>query len=126
MKTKIIEARVGPSLPTVVREVADKLIADDWVRYATGDDSSVFYILGVTAHDSDQNGEVDYPLLSVPRVGKVSIIGERQVHAQVVSVKSGDYYVRRWREQLESTGIDAHEIDRFLDLFDHGGDFSRS
>lgn len=124
MKMKTGTVKLGPSLPIVLRELADRLIADDWVRHATADDSSVFYTLGVTAHDADQNGDVDHLSLSVPRGGMVSVIGERQVHAQVASLKSGDHYVRRWRTSLENTGIDAREIDTFLAFFERGDDFS--
>jgi len=46
MKTKTVEAHLGPPLPRVLRELADKLIAGDWVRYATTDGSSAYYIAG--------------------------------------------------------------------------------
>jgi hypothetical protein len=124
MKTKTIKARLGPPLPTVLRELADKLIADDWVRHSTADDSSVYYLVGVKAHTADQEGQVEHLSLSVPLGGKVTVVGERQVHAQVASPKPGDFYLRRARQQLESTGIEPSEINAFLDLFERGEDFS--
>ncbi len=124
MKTKTIEARLGPPLPAVLRELADKLLADDWVRHATADDSSVYYIIGVKAHAADQGGQIEHLSFSVPPGGNVTVLGERQVHAQVASRKPEEYYLRRARKQLESTGIEPGEIDRFLDLFERGEDFS--
>jgi hypothetical protein len=124
MRTKTGEVRFGPPLPIVLCELTEKLIADDWARHATPDDGSVYYVLGVAAHDADQVGEPDHLSLSVPHGGQVSVIGEQQVHAQVASVKSPDYYVRQWRKPLEATGIDAREVETFLNAFERGDDFS--
>lgn len=124
MKTKKGTIRAGLPLSAVVREVADKLVADDWTRFATEDDTSVYYVLGLTAHDADRDGTADHLSLSIPSGAKVSVIGERQVHAQVASVKSGDYYVHRWKQSLAATGVDLREIDTFVDLVRQRADFT--
>lgn len=105
---KTIEAHFGPPLPTVLRELADKLIADGWVRHATADDSSVYYIIGVKAHAADQEGQLEHLSLSVPLGGRVTVVGERQVHAQVASRKSGDYYRRSSRRFMGSASGVRH------------------
>jgi len=78
----------------------------------------------VKAHAADQAGESEHLALFVPPGNQLTVVRERQVHAQVALRRPGDYYLRRARKQLESTGIASGEIDHFLELFERGDDFS--
>ncbi|MDO8677966.1 MAG: hypothetical protein Q7R30_05300 [Acidobacteriota bacterium] len=118
MKTKTITSGIGPALPAVLRELAEKLTADDWARWATDDDTSFYYILGMGAYTSEQDAEVDHLSLSIPGGRPISVVGERQVHAQVASSKPASYYLRQARSRLEATGIESGLVDRFLEFFD--------
>jgi hypothetical protein len=42
-----IEVRFpGPALPVVLRELVDRLCADDWYRLSTDDGSKFYYVVG--------------------------------------------------------------------------------
>jgi hypothetical protein len=46
------------------------------------------------------------------------VVGEHQVHAQVASVKAGDYYLRQAKSRLEVAGIESRLVDSFLERFE--------
>jgi hypothetical protein len=123
MKTKRIEAHRGPPLSTVLREVVERLVADDWVKYATDDGRSLYYVVGVKAQEADANG-LDHLSLFAPSGGNVTVVGERQLHSQVARPRPGEYYLQRAKTRLQSTGIESVEIERFLEMFERGEDFS--
>ena len=120
MSTKQIEFHGRLPLPSVLLELVTKLNADDWARWATEDGGSFYYILGMQAHIAEEMGGPDHTVLSVGSGRPVSVVGEHQVHAQVASLRTGDYFVRQARNRLEAAGIQSSQIDRFLDSLDKG------
>lgn len=119
MKTLSIESSGPLRLTIVLRELAETLIKDDWARWSTGDDTSFYYIVGMKAHQRDQDGD-HHLSLSIGNGRPVSVVGEHQVHAQVASLKGGEHYVRQARARLEAAGIEPVLIDRFLERFEAG------
>lgn len=109
------ETRPGPPLATVLRELADKLNADDWMRCSTSDDSSFYYIVGMQAHIADQEGRADHMSLSIPRRAPVAALSELRVHAQVASPKSSAYYVRQAMSRLVRCGVDPIPMAKFVE-----------
>lgn len=103
-------APLGP----VLREIIDRLVADDWVRCATDDESSVYYIIGARAHDDEQTGGPAHMSLSIPSQAPTSILGEHQVHGQVASNRSSAYYINRAVAVLVRYGVDHDLVADFV------------
>ena len=74
MPVKKGSTRRGPPLTSVLPEIAAKLAADDWMRCATPDDKSFYYIVGMKAHIDEHEGGADHMSLSVPQGASVSVL----------------------------------------------------
>ena len=103
-----------PPLGPVLQEIAGLLVADDWTRCATDDDSSVYYIVGMRAHEAERSGDANHMSLSAPRRAPVSTLGEYQAHGQVAGARSLDYYTRRAASTLIAAGVDRELLNRFI------------
>ena len=121
MNPKKIETRTGLPLTTVLRELVDKLNADDWARWATSDDASFYYVIGMDAWIAEDQEGLEHLCMSVGR-GKqpISVIGEQLTHAKVASTRAADYYLAQARRRLEASGITAAQVEAFLVAFPDG------
>lgn len=114
MQIKQASIKPDPPLGPVLQEIASLLVADDWMRCATADDSSFYYIVGMTAHEAERSGGPDHMCLSVPHSAPVSTLGEYQAHGQVAAPRSLDYYTRRAASTLVASGVDRELLNRFI------------
>lgn len=102
-----------PLLPRVLREIAEKLIADDWFRMETQDGSHSYYIVGARAYDGEMRGELSFTTCCIvsPRTD-VGPLGEYIARSQT----AGEHrdYLKHARKRLEREGVSPGAIDRFL------------
>jgi hypothetical protein len=114
METKQVTVRPDPPLGPVLQEIVRSLLADDWMRCATADDSSVYYIVGMKAHELERGGGPNHMSLAVPSARPVSTLGEYQAHSQVAARRSFDYYTRRAASTLIHAGVDRAVLRQFI------------
>jgi len=53
-------------LPVVLKEIAERLLLDDWYRVSTVDRARKYYIVGCADQAADLEGEVDFSRLEFP------------------------------------------------------------
>ena len=102
----------GPRLPTVLREVVDKLLADDWCRCSTQDEKQVYYVLGFNNHLAHVSGETQYPVSEFPMPKQPGPLGEWLARSQVAGTHPN--YLERARLRLQQAGVSATAIEGFL------------
>lgn len=110
MRTIKAECRVpGPRLPIVLREIADRLIADDWCRVSSAD--AAYYIVGFDAHVADVSGAAEFPISEWPLPTPVEPIAEHLVRAQLAERRD---YMKKAVKDLEEAGVPRSAIESFL------------
>ena len=114
MQIKLGNIHPEPLLTVAVQEVAAMLAADDWMRCATADDGSFYYIVGMKAHGNELADGSAHMSLTVPQGNPLSTLGEYQAHGQVAAQRSFDYYIRRAATRLESYGVDSRLLRNFI------------
>jgi hypothetical protein len=105
------------SVAGLVVDVAEKIIADDWLQYESHDGSRSYYVIGADAyweHVGTGPGRCeDYTPCFVGRQPKIGPLAEHAVRSQLAGGRRGEY-LRRERKRLERAGVSAATIDRFL------------
>lgn len=106
-----------PSLAELVQDVAEKIIADDWLEYESEDGSRSYYVIGADAYwdhvGTGPGTAQDYTLCLVERQPRIGPLAEHTVRSQVAGGRRGEY-LKRERRRLERAGISAATIDRFI------------
>ncbi len=113
MQKKTGSVDLSAPLTGVLDEISERLVADDWMRCATRDGRSFYYIVGVKAHTGELEGGADYIALSIPQGKPLTVLGEQQVHKQVAAPRSSDYYMRQAVSRLVALGVNREDVERF-------------
>lgn len=101
-------ARVS-RLQVVMKDIADKLIADDWFEMCSPDGSGSYYVIGASEYDADVRDDYTLVVTSKTRPGPM---GEHVMRSQVAGHHRD--YLKDARRRLERSGISASAIDRFM------------
>jgi hypothetical protein len=105
-----VEVRMSQhSLANVLSELVDRLVADDWCRFSTGDGSRHYYEIGFEAAHAGRTGDADFRVLEWPAPNPISPLAEWYSRSQVAS-KHPDY-AQQARRRLESLGVPSAAID---------------
>jgi hypothetical protein len=57
----------GPRLPVVLKEIAEKLLDDDWYRVSSEDGARKYYIVGYADQVADFDGEGGFAVWEFPK-----------------------------------------------------------
>jgi hypothetical protein len=114
MRTKRADVSMpGPGLPTVLKEITDRLLRDDWCRMSTEDGARKYYIVGCDDQAADLGAEADFSRWEFPIPTKHSLFSEWAARSQLAE-NSPLNYLNRARRSLERAGVSTAAIERFL------------
>src|ERR1017187_745572 len=108
-------------LPTVLHEIAQKLIAGDWIQMLSDDGKRYYYIIGAESYNAGLSDEVRFNNFMWPSGSAraaIGPIGEFKSRSQVAG--SHPDYLKRERRRLEQSGVSPNLIDRLIS--DNGDD----
>ena len=114
-------------LPTVLHEIAQKLIAGDWIQMLSNDGKSYYYIIGAESYNAVLSDEVRFNTMALPDgSGRATIgpIGEFKTRSQVAG--SHPDYLKLARKRLEESGVPPNLIDRLLTFLSSNDDYDRA
>ena len=103
------------SLPTVLREIAQKLIAGDWFKMISDDEKSFYYVIGRQSHDAELSHQAAFNNMMLPggsARAPIGPIGEFKMRSQVAG--SHPDYLKQARERLYQSGAPPDLIDRAI------------
>jgi hypothetical protein len=104
-----------PSLLPVFKEIAEKLLRDDWSRISTPDGDQAYYIVGSQAQYADFNGQADFSRCDFPLPVPLGPISESVVRSQVADNKTSfQDHLNEARKQMEKAGLAPASIDRLI------------
>src|SRR5437667_159349 len=113
MRNAEIEVRMpGPDLPVVLRELVDRICADDWHRLSTQDGAKFYYVVGEEAAQLHRDGPLHFAISEFPGAGpsdgpkQAGPIAEYILHSQVAAKHPN--YLQRARRRLEQAGVTAN------------------
>jgi hypothetical protein len=114
METRRAEVSMpGPRLPLVLKEIADKLLQDDWCRVSTEDQARKYYIVGCADQAADLDGEATFSRLEFPIPTKSSSLSQWAVRSQLADNEPARF-LKGARKNIERAGVPPEAIDRFL------------
>lgn len=103
-------------LPAVMKDVAARLVADDWCLMKSKDGERSYYIIGVGDYDAQEAAQMsgaDFAIRTTTARSHVGPLGEYVVRSQVA--RSQEDYLKGARRDLEQAGVLPSAIDRLLD-----------
>lgn len=116
------ESSLGLSMPTILKELADRLVADDWVRMAAPDGKRFYYIVGEAARSEELSSGERFTMTSAA-TAEVSTSGEYYTRAQIAAARDAEDYLANAIASAERAGLNAAALlawaddpDKTLDL----------
>jgi hypothetical protein len=108
-------AEVSPphKLPVVLKEITEKLLKDDWSRFATRDGSRKYYIVGNEDQEADLTGAADFSNWQFPVPTRTGPLSEWAVRSQLADNRKD--YLKQARSNLERAGVSATDIDSTIE-----------
>jgi hypothetical protein len=114
MQTRRAEVSMpGPRLPTVLKEITERLLRDDWCRTSTEDGTRKYYVVGCDDQAADLGAEANFSRWEFPIPTKHGPFSEWAARSQLAD-NSRLNYLNRARRNLERAGVPTAAIDRFL------------
>jgi hypothetical protein len=100
---------LGLSMPTILKEIADRLLADDWIRMAGPDGKRFYYVMGADAwsHEIDTGERFG---MTVATPFEVSVSGEYYTRAQIAAAQHADHYMSNAVAAASRVGLNTSAI----------------
>ncbi len=98
-------------LPLVFRDIADKLIADDWFKVMSDDGLHSYYVIGAMDYSAERASGARWLKSAATTCGDAGPLAESFVRSQVADRRD---YLNSSRKQLEEAGGSTSKIDRMI------------
>ncbi len=103
MRTRTAEASMfRPRLPSVLKEIAEKLLEDNWCRISTPNRDRFYYIVGFNEQTAELNGHAEFSIWDFPLPTAPGPLAESVSRSQVAEQNN---YLENARKDLERAGV---------------------